>query len=529
MDDIRAVAKVLTSNNDRKNYNRIVKLVAQYSELDLSDEAQFIALEPQFRCLTLALYQIFRKLFARGQLNPSKASSDKEKLFFQWCRKVYGSFKAKLLYCIASIPYETSLALDCLDVYMQLLEQEATYFASQDGAPFFPNKTLKALIVSLLESNIPGSVESAEGQSKNPVILEFSNKYYQKYVDVQYYFQAELVLLNAAQEFESIDHTQLMAKWLCFTNHDNHYSSADADLEIFVPQRPQAMENESQFKANLEKNWLWFMNLSGLLSTQYKTTLLILHKRIIPHFQTPTKLMDFLTDSYDLGDEVVSLLALNGLFELMRRYNLEYPNFYQKLYQLVTPGLMHVKHRSRFMRLTDLFLSSTHISANLVASFIKRFARLTLDAPPSAIVSVIPFVYNLIKKHPTCMIMLHDPDFISDPFATSEEIAQLKIRKAEYTDPFNMEEVNPELTHAIDSSLWELQSHTSHYHPNVATLAKIFSQPFNKNSYNLEDFLDWSYDSLLEAEATRKLKVLPALEFEEYGAPLGDYVKGVVW
>lgn len=157
------------------------------------------------------------------------------------------------------------------------------------------------------------------------------------------------------------------------------------------------------------------------------------------------------------------------------------------------------------MRLTDLFLSSTHISANLVASFIKRFARLTLDAPPSAIVSVIPFVYNLIKKHPTCMIMLHDPDFISDPFATSEEIAQLKIRKAEYTDPFNMEEVNPELTHAIDSSLWELQSHTSHYHPNVATLAKIFSQPFNKNSYNLEDFLDWSYDSLLEAEATRKL------------------------
>lgn len=239
--------------------------------------------------------------------------------------------------------------------------------------------------------------------------------------------------------------------------------------------------------------------------------------------------MDFLTDSYDLGDDVLSLLALNGLFELMRKYNLEYPNFYEKLYQLITPSLMHVRHRSRFLRLTDLFLSSTHISVNLVASFIKRLARLTLDSPPAAIVSVIPFVYNLIKKHPTCMIMLHDPDFVANPFADANELAQLKSRKSQYVDPFDMNESNPENTHAIDSSLWELESLTSHYHPNVATLAKIFSQPFNKHNYNMEDFLDWSYDSLLQAEMSRKLKILPALEFEERGAPLGDYVKLVEW
>ncbi|KAM3162060.1 CBF domain-containing protein [Lachancea thermotolerans] len=529
VDDIKATAKLLLSSNDRKNYNSIVKLVGQYSHLQLAEEVQFAEQEPTARCLTVSLYQVFRKLFFRGQLNPSKATTDKEKLFFQWCRKAYGSFKSKLLHCISSLPFESSLALDCLDVYMKLIEQEAIFFASQDGAPFFPNKTLKALIRALLESNIPGSIDATDGQSKSAVIQEFSEKYYQKFVDVQYYFQAELVQLTADGDLDQLDNTQLMAKWLCIMNHDNHYCNENADLEVFVAQPPQAIENEGQYKSNLEKNWLQFLNLRGLPGTQYKTTLLILHKRVIPYFQTPTKLMDFLTDSYDLGDDVLSLLALNGLFELMRKYNLEYPNFYEKLYQLITPSLMHVRHRSRFLRLTDLFLSSTHISVNLVASFIKRLARLTLDSPPAAIVSVIPFVYNLIKKHPTCMIMLHDPDFVANPFADANELAQLKSRKSQYVDPFDMNESNPENTHAIDSSLWELESLTSHYHPNVATLAKIFSQPFNKHNYNMEDFLDWSYDSLLQAEMSRKLKILPALEFEERGAPLGDYVKLVEW
>lgn len=242
VDDIKATAKLLLSSNDRKNYNSIVKLVGQYSHLQLAEEVQFAEQEPTARCLTVSLYQVFRKLFFRGQLNPSKATTDKEKLFFQWCRKAYGSFKSKLLHCISSLPFESSLALDCLDVYMKLIEQEAIFFASQDGAPFFPNKTLKALIRALLESNIPGSIDATDGQSKSAVIQEFSEKYYQKFVDVQYYFQAELVQLTADGDLDQLDNTQLMAKWLCIMNHDNHYCNENADLEVFVAQPPQAIE-----------------------------------------------------------------------------------------------------------------------------------------------------------------------------------------------------------------------------------------------------------------------------------------------
>lgn len=64
------------------------------------------------------------------------------------------------------------------------------------------------------------------------------------------------------------------------------------------------------------------------------------------------------------------------------------------------------------------------------------------------------------------------------------------------SDPFLMDEEDPMSTNAIDSSLWEIVTLQSHYHPNVATLAKIISEQFTKHSYNLEDFLDHSYGSV---------------------------------
>jgi len=37
----------------------------------------------------------------------------------------------------------------------------------------------------------------------------------------------------------------------------------------------------------------------------------------------------------------------------------DYPKFYTRLYAFLDEDLLHHKHRARFFRLTDLFLSST--------------------------------------------------------------------------------------------------------------------------------------------------------------------------
>lgn len=223
---------------------------------------------------------------------------------------------------------------------------------------------------------------------------------------------------------------------------------------------------------------------------------------IEPWFNRPELLMDFLTDSYNVGG-ATSLLALSGLFYLIQEKNLDYPQFYPKLYSLLDADLLHSKHRSRFFRLMNTFLSSTHLPASLVASFIKRLSRLSLNAPPAAIVSVIPWVYNLFKLHPTCTFMLHreipDADGADDPFDPSEP--------------------DPTLTNALESSLWELETLQSHYHPNVAAIARIISEQFTKQAYIVEDFLDHSYQSMVQAELGSEEKPLKRVPVVEYQIP----------
>jgi U3 small nucleolar RNA-associated protein 19 len=76
------------------------------------------------------------------------------------------------------------------------------------------------------------------------------------------------------------------------------------------------------------------------------------------------------------------MLALNSLFLLMTKHNLDYPSFYAKLYALLTPETFVSKYRARFVRLANLFLTSTHLPAYIVAAFAKKLGRIALNAPP---------------------------------------------------------------------------------------------------------------------------------------------------
>lgn len=225
---------------------------------------------------------------------------------------------------------------------------------------------------------------------------------------------------------------------------------------------------------------------------------------IAPWFTKPELLMDFLTDCYNTGGSM-SPLALSGVFYLIQQRNLDYPSFYAKLYSLLDADILHSKHRSRFFRLLDTFLASSHLPAVLVASFIKRLARLALNAPPAAIVAIVPWMYNILKKHPLCTFMIHR-------VPRSKE-ARARIESEGMEDPFLPDELDPMETHAIDSCLWEIVQLQTHYHPNVATIAKIISEQFTKQYYNIEDFLDHSYQSLLEAELNKEVKKQPVVEF----------------
>uniref|UniRef100_A0A8D2L8G7 Nucleolar complex associated 4 homolog n=1 Tax=Varanus komodoensis TaxID=61221 RepID=A0A8D2L8G7_VARKO len=224
----------------------------------------------------------------------------------------------------------------------------------------------------------------------------------------------------------------------------------------------------------------------------YKKVLAILHDSILPHMHEPTLLMDFLTVAYDVGG-AISLLALNGLFVLILHHNLEYPNFYTKLYSLLDPSIFHVKYRAKFFRLLDLFLSSSHLPAYLVAAFAKRLARLALTAPPDGLLIVIPFICNLLRRHPSCKVLLHRPD---GPPELSE-------------DPYQMDEKEPSQSRALESSLWEIKTLQSHYHPDVARAAATINTPLSEMEEDLSEVLEMTAFEIFDRDIKKETSEVP--------------------
>ena len=120
----------------------------------------------------------------------------------------------------------------------------------------------------------------------------------------------------------------------------------------------------------------------------------------------PVLLSDFFVRSIDRGG-LDGMLALNGLFTLMTKHGLEYPRFYDRLYNLLDESAFHVSNRKGFFELLDIFLKSTALPAYLAAAFAKRLARLALAAPPAGAMTCVAFVHNLLRRHPGCAVLVH--------------------------------------------------------------------------------------------------------------------------
>lgn len=88
-------------------------------------------------------------------------------------------------------------------------------------------------------------------------------------------------------------------------------------------------------------------------------------------------------------------------------------------------------------------------------------------------------------------------------------------------DPYDANETDPQHTGAIDSSLWELHTLQDHYNPTVAQICKIISEQFTKQQYNLEDFLDHGYGTMLDGELKRDGRREPVVEWRIPGRVFG--------
>jgi len=168
---------------------------------------------------------------------------------------------------------------------------------------------------------------------------------------------------------------------------------------------PSKAFDEKSHRKCFTLSWLKLLQLK-LTQKIHKQVLLLMPKHILPKTQHPIMFMDFLTDSYNQGGEM-SMLALHGLFILITKHNLNYPDFYSKLYTLLKPHLFYINHSSfQFFTLLDLFLSSTHLPSYLVGAMMKRLISVGMRVPATGCLMIVALIYNLLLRHPNCQVIL---------------------------------------------------------------------------------------------------------------------------
>lgn len=174
--------------------------------------------------------------------------------------------------------------------------------------------------------------------------------------------------------------------------------SPNKEIKLFCSKN---MNENFNFEENvtrkcLNKVWNCIMQWEHTQAT-HKQLLIVLLEFVLPYLDKPLLLTDFLMDSLDVGGPV-GLLALQGIFNLVQKHNLDYPDIFSKLYSMFEPEIFHTKFKARLFYLSDIFLSSTHLPEALVAAFVKRLARLALIAPSEDIIVICMFIGNLILR-----------------------------------------------------------------------------------------------------------------------------------
>ncbi|PRP81373.1 hypothetical protein PROFUN_11060 [Planoprotostelium fungivorum] len=274
--------------------------------------------------------------------------------------------------------------------------------------------------------------------------------------------------------------------------------------------RRQMINLESHRKM-AEQCWLEFLRLE-MPAEIFKKVLTTIETDILPLMEQPSYLLDYIVRSYDQGG-VISLMALNGLFTLITRYNTDYPDYYKKLYQLLSTNIFLTKYRVKFFKLLDDSLSSKLVPVYILASFAKKLARLTLTVPPHGITVCLILIYNIIRRNPTLKVLIHREPKVEMKkilligLSEERESPDKPLAECNGYDPYDEKQSDMTKTRALDSSLWELQTLKQHYCPQIVRMTKIFETEPN-TIYEVEKFIAESPDTIFE-QNTKKTPTQP--------------------
>ncbi|XP_049311373.1 nucleolar complex protein 4 homolog A isoform X1 [Bactrocera dorsalis] len=488
--------------NSRRNANNLLDIIAHFQHC--VKEKQSIT------AAVLTLEVVFVEVLKRREmciagvpLKPKDESAETK--YREWLRQRYEEAMSLILSSFES--EKPAEAAQALVSSMKLLAAEGKHPLDKCDEPCkFPKQRLRSILQKLVSAT----------KSQSTLLQRF--KEYSEYLDVVFYswklmqqlatraaFANDVFACNYLELINVLPVTKDLhdqQKLLCITQSSGE--SSQPECFDYAP-----------VKKCINKVWMCLMQWTDdIQEPVHRQMLIILLERILPHLEKPILLTDFLMDSLDCGGPV-SLLALQGIFTLIQKHNITYPNIYEKLYSMFEPEIFHTKFKARLFYLADIFLSSTHLPENLVAAFVKRLARLSLIAPPQDSIIILHFIGNLILRHAGLKRLICAqaaiegmPNLLKNFYCVYISFKLLVSR-----DPFIMEERDPTKSNALDSSLWEVVSLQRHAIPAVANAARFISQPLPTTEWDLSSVLELKEDDIFDQEIAKKSKQY-ALAFE---------------
>lgn len=164
---------------------------------------------------------------------------------------------------------------------------------------------------------------------------------------------------------------------------------------------------------------------------------------------------------------------------------------FDEVYCLVKENLLTKAYRFRVFYFLNTFLSSTKVPAYVIAAYMKRLSRLSLQAKPRTLLTIIKIVKNLLVRHPVLLVLRDRVDETARELESELRATSCTLRTWLERDPFNLDETSDlKNTRAMDSCLWEMMPLRYHCLPKIAKASSFLGESEAPGEESdLEDFV----------------------------------------
>ncbi|XP_065345026.1 nucleolar complex protein 4 homolog B [Cloeon dipterum] len=439
-------------------------------------------------CSILALQTIFTHALAERNRRRGEDCGDAENKYQEWIFSKYEEAIPLLLNVLKGTKHPYSVREQAMVTYVNLIKLESLYVNKPDSKDVFCLPKLK--YYNLLKTVVSSKkAESRKSKVQTKLLNRLSE--FTALHDVALQTWVSCVTLTKCDKKVPTETKISNILQLLKTTAIPSLNARDKNPDqLIFPNRAKKIPRKffsKKLPHAIDGVWDNIKKWHHTESTLHETLLLLIEK-IMDNLSQPKMLTDFLMTSLNYGG-ALSLLSLQGIFNLIQKHNIEYPDVYSKLYSLFTPDILRTKYKQRLFFLSDLFLSSTHIPESLVAAFAKRLSRLALTASTTDALIIIRFVGNLLIRHKSVQKMIHNPEggYVD-------------------CDPYVEDEADPCNSKAIHSCLWELKSLQNHLVPGVAIAARFIDDKLPTVEWDLADVLETKYCEVFEKEMNKKAK-----------------------